>query len=102
MGKRKAAGPWASETTAASYAECVAAGACKSDGLDCAAQATFGKAERQNHPIVCVTFEQATAYCSHRGKRLPLRTSGDGHAAYLAEVTALDRAATPGTNCTIS
>jgi hypothetical protein len=38
----------------------------------------------------------------HRGKRLPLRTSGDGHAAYLAEVTALDRAATPGTNCTIS
>jgi hypothetical protein len=31
----------------------------------------------------------------HRGHRLALRTSGEGHAAYLAEIAALDKAAAP-------
>ncbi|MGH6910327.1 MAG: hypothetical protein ACREEG_09085, partial [Phenylobacterium sp.] len=38
----------------------------------------------------------------HRGKRLALRTSGEAHAAYLADITALDQAATPGARCTIN
>lgn len=59
------------ETTAASYAECVTAGACNATGLDCAEQSTYGKADRLSHPIVCVTFEQAQAYCSYKNKRLP-------------------------------
>lgn len=61
----------ANETTAASYAECVTAGACNATGLDCAEQSTYGKADRLSHPIVCVTFEQAQAYCSYKNKRLP-------------------------------
>ena len=32
----------------------------------------------------------------HRGHRLELRTTGDAHAAYLADIAALDQASTPG------
>ncbi len=59
------------ETSAEEYKACVAAGKCTTSGLDCSAQATWNKADKANHPIVCVEFQQATAYCSHLGKRLP-------------------------------
>jgi formylglycine-generating enzyme required for sulfatase activity len=59
------------ETTAAGYAACVAAGTCTANGLDCAEQSTYGKPDRQDNPIVCVTFEQAQAYCGYAQKRLP-------------------------------
>src|SRR5205085_785828 len=55
--------------TAAAYARCVAAGACTParTGSQCIA----GVAGREDHPINCVTFDQATAFCSWRGDRLP-------------------------------
>ncbi len=60
-----------SETTADDYAACVKAGKCTQDNLNCSAQATFGAKDKGNHPIVCVDFEQATAYCKAQNKRLP-------------------------------
>ena len=33
---------------------------------------------------------------AHRGHRVALRTTGDGHTAYLADIAALDQNATPG------
>jgi formylglycine-generating enzyme len=59
------------ETTPPEYSECVTAGQCTATGLDCAAQSTYGKADKARHPMVCLRFEQAEAYCAFRGKRLP-------------------------------
>jgi formylglycine-generating enzyme required for sulfatase activity len=59
------------ETTVTEYEECVAAGRCTTDGVNCSAQSTWGKDGKESHPIVCLVFEQAEAYCSFRDKRLP-------------------------------
>ncbi|HET9931477.1 MAG TPA: SUMF1/EgtB/PvdO family nonheme iron enzyme [Polyangiaceae bacterium] len=59
------------EATAAEYDECVKAGACTKDGVDCASQSTYGKADKAKLPMVCVEFSQAERYCAFRGKRLP-------------------------------
>lgn len=59
------------ETTAKAYAECAAAGACNTKQVGCAAQSTFGKAETEDYPMVCVDFAEARAYCEFRQKRLP-------------------------------
>ena len=59
------------ETTAQGYAECVQGGACKTDNVSCGAESTYGKADKATHPMVCVDFSQASAYCAFRGKRLP-------------------------------
>jgi formylglycine-generating enzyme len=63
------------ETTAKAYGECVAAGACTTKQVDCAAQSTYGKAETEDYPMVCVDASQANAYCAFRKKRLP--TTGE-------------------------
>ncbi|HET9953010.1 MAG TPA: SUMF1/EgtB/PvdO family nonheme iron enzyme [Polyangiaceae bacterium] len=58
------------EVLAGPYAECVQQGRCerpKPTRRSC----TFGRAGREQHPINCVTFEQARAYCAARGARLP-------------------------------
>jgi formylglycine-generating enzyme required for sulfatase activity len=71
------------EVTTAAYAACVASGTCtKADtGGDCNA----GAANRENHPINCVSWNQAKAYCEAQGQRLPTEeeweyaaTGGDG------------------------
>lgn len=61
----------ATEVTADAYAACVKAGQCSADNLKCAAQATYGAEGKGNHPMVCVDFTQATAYCKAQNKRLP-------------------------------
>lgn len=57
------------EVTAAAYARCVAAGVCTPSSLG--TQCNAGVAGREEHPINCVTFDQATAFCAWRGARLP-------------------------------
>jgi formylglycine-generating enzyme len=59
-----------SETTADGYAACVKAGKCTTDFTDCAAQHTYGAAGLGDHPMVCVDFAQANAYCAAQSKRL--------------------------------
>ncbi len=59
------------EVTLAQYHVCVDAGACepaKKDRLTCNQSRPKTHAE---HPVNCVDFHQATAYCSWRGARLP-------------------------------
>jgi TolB-like protein len=56
------------ETTVAAYARCVSAGAC-------AAPATGGlcnwNSGRGDHPINCITWKEAAAFCKWMGGRLP-------------------------------
>ena len=51
------------EVTVAAYGKCSACGA--------AGNCNQGKADRQNHPINCVDWMQAVAYCKHQGRELP-------------------------------
>jgi formylglycine-generating enzyme required for sulfatase activity len=70
------------EVTVASYRRCVDAGRCSDIGLSTAfwdgkeqssssAQCNWGKAGRDDHPINCVSWDEAVAYCEVHGKRLP-------------------------------
>ncbi len=78
------------EITVAEYKTCVGAGSCKpafretwwpqgttdeetwkKDKTVHMPMCNDGQPERQNHPINCVTWEQAVAYCTHAGGRLP-------------------------------
>jgi formylglycine-generating enzyme required for sulfatase activity/tRNA A-37 threonylcarbamoyl transferase component Bud32 len=54
------------EVTNARYAECVEAGKCETPGC-----AYFGKPEYDNHPVVCVDWSKALAFCQWRKARLP-------------------------------
>lgn len=58
------------EVTVAAYTACVNAGRCTpaNTGNDFC---NWGKSDRANHPINCVDWDQATAYCAWAGKRLP-------------------------------
>lgn len=58
------------ETTADEYAACVKTGKCNGSSLKCAPQATYGTPDKGNHPINCVDFAQANAYCKAQDKRL--------------------------------
>jgi formylglycine-generating enzyme required for sulfatase activity len=69
------------EVTVAAYGKCVTGGGCNIDkirgfarprrghafSLDC----NWGQPERADHPINCVDYVQAAAYCKFAGKRLP-------------------------------
>lgn len=62
------------EVTAGAYASCVDAGACspprapsRSSDDNC----TYGRPERVEHPVNCMTVAQAMTYCKWAGKRLP-------------------------------
>lgn len=57
------------EVTVEDYQRCVDAGACTEpdDDTDC----NWGQAARGRHPVNCVDWDQANAYCAFEGKRLP-------------------------------
>lgn len=57
------------EVTVSAYTACVAAKACTPAGTGGACN--YGVRERATHPINCVDWYQANAYCSFRGHRLP-------------------------------
>jgi formylglycine-generating enzyme required for sulfatase activity len=57
------------EITVESYNACIAAGVCDPAGL--AAGCNGGRTDRLDHPINCITWEQAQAYCGWATKRLP-------------------------------
>jgi formylglycine-generating enzyme required for sulfatase activity len=58
------------ETTAHEYAVCITAGKCTQAHLDACDGATIHLEGKGDHPIVCVDFAQANAYCAFRNKRL--------------------------------
>ncbi len=60
------------EVTASAYLACVAAGACKRAHEDSRFCTTHdAPVDRGNHPVSCIDFHQAEAYCAFAGKRLP-------------------------------
>lgn len=72
------------EVTAAAYASCVADNRCTRptnkvswprikprEAKTYPALCTFGKPDRENHPINCVNWDAAAAFCKAQGKRLP-------------------------------
>ena len=59
----------ATEVTTLNYGACAAAGAC-ADGHLFDPACNFGEATRSDHPINCVDWFQATAYCDWIGRRL--------------------------------
>ena len=59
-----------SEVTVQSYSQCVDAGECKPRKVD-RRTCNYGRKARGDHPINCVNWHQAAAYCSWRGARLP-------------------------------
>ena len=57
------------EVTAAAYATCVKSGKCTATPFHIGCNAIV--INRGNHPINCVDWKQATAYCAAQGQRLP-------------------------------
>ena len=61
------------EVTVAQYKKCVDAGACKAADTG-NANCNYSKTDKTEHPINCVDYLRATAYCQWLGKRLPTET----------------------------
>ena len=70
------------EVTVAQYRRCVEEGSCSTEGIEEpywgetahpeeARFCNWGKTGRDDHPVNCVTWGQAAAYCAWLGKRLP-------------------------------
>ena len=59
------------EVTVAAYQQCVDSGNCTRSMSSVIAGCNWGEADRQSHPVNCVTYAQASAYCTSVGKRLP-------------------------------
>lgn len=59
------------EVTVGAYRLCVDGGGCSATGLNELDNCNWGKPARLRHPINCVDWEQADAFCKWAGKRLP-------------------------------
>lgn len=68
------------EVTVDQYAGCVSASACTAPATD--TDCNWQVSGRGSHPINCVNYLQAVAYCSWAGKRLPTRHEWEFAARY--------------------
>jgi len=59
------------EVTVGEYESCVKKGSCNSEGLSTDAHCNYGIKGKDKHPINCVDWDQAAAYCLAQSKRLP-------------------------------
>jgi formylglycine-generating enzyme required for sulfatase activity len=59
------------EVTNAQFGNCVAAGACQAPVTCSWGEPTYGDGGKADHPVVCVAWDQAQAYCRWAGARLP-------------------------------
>jgi hypothetical protein len=59
------------EVTNAQYRECVEAGACVAPMTCDWGDPAYGDGLKEDHPVVCVDWEGAKAYCEWAGGRLP-------------------------------
>lgn len=60
------------EATTKDYESCVTAGKCNANFVDaCTETTTYKKPGKEDHPMVCIDFNQAEAYCKFQNKRLP-------------------------------
>ncbi|MBI2568138.1 MAG: formylglycine-generating enzyme family protein [Candidatus Schekmanbacteria bacterium] len=57
------------EVTVAQYKTCVTAGSCAA--ANTVGTCIYNASGKEQHPINCVDYNQATAYCAWAGKRLP-------------------------------
>jgi formylglycine-generating enzyme len=60
---------WRTEVTVAQYTECVAANGC--DELAKGQTCNWDEDGRDDHPVNCIDWHEATAYCTWVGGRLP-------------------------------
>ena len=73
------------EVTAGDYAACVDDGACTEP--DRGPSCTYGIAAKASHPVNCVDYEQAVAFCAWRGMRLPTESQWEWIARQGASAT---------------
>ena len=59
------------EVTNAHYRRCVEAGACRAPTMCSWGEPTYEDAAKADHPVLCVSWRDADAYCAWAGGRLP-------------------------------
>lgn len=59
------------EVTNSQFRACVEAGACEAPITCTFGNPTYEDSDKANHPVVCVDWPQANAYCEFANKRLP-------------------------------